>query len=184
MARYSRVASRYARAIFDWLKSDEKNVRSVITDLEKFAKLLESHSDLFLLSSGRLFSESDRNAVLSDIADRLKFNESTRKILFLLSKSRRLTIVSELISSLKEQLFASLDIVPIVVETRDDLGAEDKKRIEKRFQTLFGKKIEPRFIVASSLIGGVRVLAQGKSYEGSMAGWMSQLEERLLEGSV
>jgi len=70
------------------------------------------------------------------------------------------------------------------VKTAEELDDSHKSKIEQRFGKILGKKVEARYEIDPSLIGGLRVDAGGRTYDGSVDGWLTSFEERLVGGYV
>ena len=67
--------------------------------------------------------------------------------------------------------------------SRDELGSAQQKKIEERFEKFFGKPVEADFEVNPSLYGGVRVTAEGTTYDGTLATRLARMKETLVGGA-
>jgi len=74
------------------------------------------------------------------------------------------------------------NVVSLSVETATSLETDEKKKIEDRFTKILGKKVEASYKVDPALLGGLRVTAAGRTYDGSLTGWLSSFEESLITG--
>lgn len=181
MARHDKVAARYARAIFDFLK-DETKIRAAIEELNRFAALVEGHPELNLVLTGEMFSGSARTEIVNDVAAKLKLSDSTKQILTQISNLRRIGHVKAIAERLNQLLLEAASVVPLEVQSASELSSADKTKVQTKFEKLFGKKVEASFLVDPNLIGGVRVSASGKTYDGSVSGWLGELSEQLVGG--
>jgi F-type H+-transporting ATPase subunit delta len=183
MARLDKVAGRYAKAIFGYLKSEPK-VKVVQSELEAFAHLVDRQPELKRIFYSRLFSHTDRSAVIDDLCGRLKLSDDTRRTLRVISEMKRLESLKSIADKLGGLLLEAAQTVPLQVEAVSELGNDEKKKLEQKFSKILGKKIEAKYRIDPSLIGGVRVTAGGRTYDGSVSGWLSNFEERLVGGVI
>lgn len=176
-----KIAARYAKAIFDYLGEPSRR-EAVARELAQIGRLSVESRELGLLFSLAIFSDEKRRAIIDDLAGRLSLSEDTRRILRVLSRSRRLNEVQRIAERLHDLILKSEEIVAIRVESAFSLDSSAKSLIESRFGSMLNKKIEAIYVEDPSLIGGVRVTAGGKTYNGSIAGWLQNFEERLVGG--
>jgi len=182
MARHERVASRYAKALFDHLGDVEKS-RSVQRELEGFSNLVNTHADLTKVLHRELFPLVQRRAVIQDIVQKLKLSQVSTRILIVLSESRRLGLLSVIVEKLKLLLLQASSIVPLQIETATDLTQDEREKIERKFSRILKQKVDANYIVDPTVIGGLRVTASGRTYDGTISGWLSAIREQLAEGS-
>lgn len=99
-----------------------------------------------------------------------------------MSSAKRLGLLASVAERLQLILLESTNVMPLIVETATTLEADEKKKIEEKFQTLLGKKVEATYIVVPSLIGGLKATAGGRTYDGSLVGWLNSFEDSLISG--
>lgn len=136
-----------------------------------------------MLTTG-VFSEEDRKAVLNDIFDKASVSADARRVLLVISELKRLRSLPEISVKLTELLLQGENIIPVSVGSSHSLGGEEKKQIESRFTKILGSPVEASYYTDPKLIGGVRVTANGKTYDGTISGWLNRFEEILVGGQV
>ena len=176
-----KVSQRYAKAVFDYLK-DEAKVRSMIGELQEFAMLIEGSSELTLVLTSDVYSDNERLAVVNDLVGKAKLSKDTQRVLLVLTTAKRLDHLRSIVEKLKLILLESGNVVSLSVETATSLETEEKKKIEDKFTKILGKKVEASYKVDPALLGGLRVTAAGRTYDGSLTGWLSSFEESLITG--
>ena len=176
-----KVSQRYAKAVFDYLK-DEAKVRSMIVELQEFAMLIEGSSELTLVLTSDVYSDNERLAVVNDLVGKAKLSKDTQRVLSVLTAAKRLDHLKSIVDKLKLILLESGNVVSLSVETATSLETDEKKKIEDRFTKILGKKVEASYKVDPALLGGLRVTAAGRTYDGSLTGWLSSFEESLITG--
>ena len=187
----TKVAARYAKAIVEtYLKgagsnsADASNVKKIGEELERFASTIESNEELKTVLLTDLFSAPEREAIVEDIAAKLGLSTETKKILKVVSESKRLKATRSIAERLHLLLLDSAGIVPIQVLSAGELNGEERKKVETKFKKVFGKEVEASYEVEPSLMGGLRVTAVGKTYDGSVSGWLEIIEEKLVGGRI
>lgn len=176
-----KVSQRYAKAIFDHLKDTEK-IRKVANELSEFAVMIEDHAELTLVLTSDVYSEEIRKNIVEDLATKTKLSEDAKKALLILSSAKRLDHLKGVSEKLQQILLESANVTALNIESATTLEAEEKKKIEEKFKTILGKKVEANYKVDPNLIGGLRVTAAGRTYDGSLTGWLNSFEENLISG--
>ena len=176
-----KVSQRYAKAIFDHLKDADK-IRMVANELSEFAVMIEDHAELTLVLTSDVYSEEIRKNIVEDLATKTKISADAKKALLILSSAKRLDHLKGVSEKLQQILLESANVTALNIESATTLEAEEKKKIEEKFKTILGKKVEANYKVDPNLIGGLRVTAAGRTYDGSLTGWLNSFEENLISG--
>jgi len=177
-----RVAAPYAKAIFEFLDGKAK-ARNVVSELLEFCSLVDSHKELKLVCTSEVFSAKKQRGVVDGVSAAMKLSKETQRILSMLTDSKRLKKVDAVAEGLKVLLLESQKIVSLEVEASEDLSDTEKKAIEQKFKAALGQDVEATFSVAADLLGGIRVTAGSKTYDGTLATRLMTLKERLVGGS-
>ncbi len=183
MAMLGKVASRYAKALFDDLKG-KKHAETVLDEITRFAALTQSHAELSRVIGSPGFTESQKTAIVSDVAEKMRLSKESIQILKSISRMRRTEYLPAIAKRLRVKLLESEGIQPIHVWTAEAVGADEKKSIEDKFSKLLGRKVEATYESNPQLVGGLRVVANGRTYDGTVSGWLSEMQERLVEGEA
>lgn len=183
MAKLDKVASNYARAIFGYL-NDTAKTRALIDELRAFSDVVNSHDELAHVLNTEVFVDKKRNEVVEDLTAKLKISPDTRRILLVLSSLKRLNQTAAIAEKLHLLLLSAASVVPLKVETAVALETGERKQVEQKFNKILGKKVEATYVVDPTLIGGLRVTAGTRTYDGSLAGQLGVIEEKLIGGTV
>lgn len=172
-----RVAKRYARALFATALKLEM-VDSVESDLDAIAGMLDTDARFrhFLLSPE--FGREEKIQITGKLFSDRVTAVTLQAIRLILTKGRE----SE-IGSIREE-FAVLrrefgSVVHTVVTSAEELGAEERRKLEAKLEASTGKKIEAEYRVDSRLIGGLRVAYGNHVLDGSIRGSLNRLREAL-----
>ncbi len=183
MELHGKIAARYARAILDWVGKPEK-AKTLAEELKSFGSLIAENPELKVVLTTRVFTEKDRRGVLEDLFAKTGLSEEAKRTVLVISELKRLRSLPAIANKLTELLLTAENIVPVTVVSSSALGADEKKQIEARFSKLLGNSVEAAYNVEPKLIGGVRVTAGGKTYDGTISGWLNRFEEILVGGNI
>ena len=183
MAHLDKISTRYAKAIYEYLKSEAK-VRPVVAALRGLAQAVMENATLKNVLATELFSPSQRRGVIEDLCSKMAFDENTKRVLLVLSEQGRLTHLSQIAERLNQLVLESANTVPLTVTAALELAEDDKKKIENKFKKILGKEVEASYQINPELFGGLKVTAGGRTFDGSLSGWLSKLEEKLIGGRI
>ncbi len=177
-AKASRAANRYARAIFDVVGGEKTQLAAVLVDLKNIVHLMQSSESVMSVLTNPAFALGKRVLLVSDLGEKIQVSVESKKILAVVARADRVSALPEIIEQIEKLRLRQANLVPIVVESAVQLSAEEKKRIISRFGLVLGKPVEPTFLLNTTLIGGFRAMANGKTYDGSVTGWLNNFQER------
>ncbi len=178
----SKVANRYARAVIEWLGSDDKKVSHVVDELEAFGALQKSHKELSQVLGSKRFPYQKQDEILSAVCEKAGAGADTVRVLRLLLEQGRIREVASITENIRLLILESQKVIPIRVQSAYDLSKEEKEKLVTKFSSFLGKEVDAFYETETDLIGGLRVTAAGKTYDGSLSGWLNHFEERL--GSI
>ncbi len=180
MAKLNRVVSVYAKSFYEGLPKNSLDV--VIEELKQFAGWLSESPELKRTLVSPMLSREHKATILKDVLTKVKADKATMQVLIILGEKRRLEGVGGIAQQLEDLKLQSEGIIPIFVSSGLALDSSRQKQVEARFEKLLNKKVKANYVVEPALIAGVSVTAAGKTYEGSMAGWLSRLNEEFSGG--
>lgn len=183
MPHLDKISTRYAKAIYDFLKTEAK-VRPVVKDLITVTKTVEGNPDLKRVMTTELFSAEQRRGIVEDLASKFGFGADTKRVLLLLSVQGRLSHTGQIAERLNQLVLEASGVIPLGVTAALELSDDDKKKIEAKFKKILGKEVEATYHLNPELFGGLKVSAGGRTFDGSLSGWLSSLEEKLIGGSL
>lgn len=178
MARFEKVASRYAKAIFDF--QSKAKAKDFLEELEKFSQLLSENKDLQQMVSSDLFSGEKQKDVVKDLTTKLKMSEATQRTLQVIAEGKRLNALPLILDRLNVLMLEAADVFPLKVDTAVSLSVDQREKIENKFSKLLGRKVQANYNMDEKLIGGVRVTAGNRTFDGSLSGWLSAVQEELV----
>ncbi|NBX93838.1 MAG: ATP synthase F1 subunit delta [Proteobacteria bacterium] len=183
MAKLDRVALRYAKAVFDFL-GDPKKVDGVTQELKVFSSALDANPELMGALTNEAFSTEKRALVVKDVAQQMGLSQDAIKVLNVLTENRRVRSTEAVAERLHNLNLEAAEIAPLFVEAPVELSAAEKKQVEEKFSKILGKKVEAHYVLEPTLLGGLRVTAAGRTYDGTLSGWLENMEEKLIGGRI
>jgi F-type H+-transporting ATPase subunit delta len=183
MAKVDRATLRYAKAAFDFL-GDAKKAGEVSAELKVFAKALSENPELQIALTNEAFSTSDRVLVVKDVAQKQGLSENAIRVLAVLAENRRILITESVAERVHQLALEAAEIASLEVESSEELKADDRKKVEDQFAKILGKKVEAKYSLDPTLLGGLRVTAAGRTYDGTLSGWLEKMEEKLMGGHL
>lgn len=181
MAKHSKLGTRYAKAIFDFLGSSDK-ARDIVVELALFSDALDAHKELEQVCCSDAFGTEDRTSIVADVAGVLKLSNDSVRILSVISEAKRVSYVKEIAESLRLLALEASGVLPVEVQSAADLSDSEKEKVAEKFSKILGKPVEASFEKVPALKGGLRVIAGGKTYDGSVATRLAALKEQMLGG--
>ncbi|MDP3174213.1 MAG: F0F1 ATP synthase subunit delta [Phenylobacterium sp.] len=171
----SNVGGRYAQALFD-LAKDEKNLAAVEADLKSLKAALAESRDLRLLLASPSFGLEDKGRGLVAIADKAKFNPTTRKFLGLLAANGRARALAAVITAFEALTAEQRGSVSAQVTTALPLSAAQSKGVAAALRQALGKDPEIETRVDPSILGGIKVRVGSRLFDASLRSKLDSLK--------
>jgi F-type H+-transporting ATPase subunit delta len=177
--RSSRVAKRYARALLG-LSNEQSQLQAWGAELERLARVIELPEVEAAFASPEV-SLASKIEALATITDKLELSFPVRSFTTVVARHGRipdLPAVAEVYSTMLDKLMGRARANLIFAVQPNDA---DVKQIVSKLELIAHKQILPTIKVDRSLLGGVIVELEGKTYDGSLTSRLMQAQ-RLLAG--
>lgn len=175
----TRAARAYANAIFSG--ADVVSLQKTYDELKSLSDLIAENRELRLVVQGFVGTESQRAGVIDDIVKRLSPSDYTRRCLSVLQESGRLSGLKEVVRQLRGSISRLSKVQDLQVRSARTLNPDLRRKIEGTFEKLLQSPVQASYDVDPKLLGGVKVSVGGKTYDASVTGTLSALEETFLE---
>ncbi|MCK6554982.1 ATP synthase F1 subunit delta [Candidatus Binatia bacterium] len=174
----SRVARRYARAIFA-LAQEGKQLQPVADELGRLGTLAGDPAVLAVLKSPTL--SLDNRAKLADALVReLALNTSVANLVRLLAQHHRLGELAGIRDAYQALLDIELGRVRITLRSARPLEPPQHDAIVAAFAIRTGKTVIPTVVVDPELLGGIQVEVGNKVFDGSVRTQLDRLAHELV----
>ncbi|MDE2488897.1 MAG: F0F1 ATP synthase subunit delta [Alphaproteobacteria bacterium] len=171
----SNVGERYAQALFD-LANEQKTVAAVEADLKSLKAALAESRDLKSLLASPAFSAEDKGRGLSAIAEKAKFDATTRKFLGLLAANGRASTLPAVITAFEALAARARGAVSAEVTTALPLSAAQAKGVAAALRQALGKDPEITTRVDPAILGGIRVKVGSRLFDASLRSKLESLK--------
>jgi F-type H+-transporting ATPase subunit delta len=169
------VGGRYAQALFD-LATDEKRVAAVEADLKSLKAALRESKDLRVLVGSPAFGAEAKGKALAAIADKAKFNPTTKKFLGLLAANGRADILASVITGYEALSAKARGAVSAQVTTAVALSPAQSKGVAAALRQALGKDPEIETRVDPAILGGIKVQVGSRLFDASLKSKLDSLK--------
>lgn len=174
-------ANRYAKALFDVAVSENTELSKVGKDLSEITELFQENTELTEAVQRPGVPDHARIAVIEQVADRMGLTPPVKKLLVMLTQSRKLELVKLLSEAYNERLRAHQNVVRAEVTSAVPLSTDRTRALEDRLSQVTGKKVELSVDVDPALLGGVVAKIGSTIYDGSVKTQLERLRQELVE---
>ncbi len=175
------VANQYAQALADVLAEEAAGLDgpAAVAQLRAFEQLLEGSRELWNVLLSPAVGAADKRAVVERLAGALGLAPVIRNFLLVVVHRRRIGLLDQIREALEEVLDARAGIVRAHVRSWDELDAALQERLAESLTAVAGSRVECRYEIDKSLLGGAVVRIGSTIYDGSVRGRLEALRERL-----
>lgn len=176
------LARRYAQALFLMARRDG-TIERVETDLETIDALLRTQPNLLRALRAPVIARPQKR----DLVRRLlasQVSNLTLRFLYLLIDKRREAVLPEVNRQFRALSYGAENILPVTATVARRLTAEERTRLTETLGRRTGKTVALAEAVDPELIGGVVLRLGDTIIDGSVAGHLQRLRQRLLGGTA
>lgn len=174
----SAVAERYGRAIFE-LAEEAGQAAGLTQQLANFAAAYTLSPELRAVLSNPLVDQSQRDAVLKEIAARLGLSPLATTAVRYVASRRRMSSLPEIARRLGSLADEKAGVVRASVTSAGQLSESYYEKLKTELEGLTGRKIILERRQDPSLIAGVVTRIGDNTIDGSVRGKLDQLERQL-----
>jgi F-type H+-transporting ATPase subunit delta len=171
----SNVGGRYAQALFD-LATDQKQVTAVEADLKSLKAALADSRELKVLLHSPSFGSDDKGKGLAAIADKAKFDPTTKKFLGLLAANGRAAALPAVITAFERLAADARGTVSAQVVTAVPLTPAQSKGVAAALRQALGKDPEIETRVDPAILGGIKVRVGSRLFDASLKSKLDSLK--------
>lgn len=174
----TKVASRYAEALFEVVKSSKTDGQAVLEDLKAIKEIFESNDDLTMLVNHPDLKFEDKKSLIEK-AFKGKVQEEVLNLLFVLLQRRRINIVTLLAEDFMRLHYKDQNLEFAVVNSANELSDKQLDDIKSKLEKIFDKKLELKPSIDESLVAGVKVNIGDKVIDFSVKSKLKQMKQLL-----
>lgn len=168
----------YANALAD-IALAQGAAAPVVQQLGDFSAAYLQSAELRNVLSSPAVSKEEKRAVAEKVAAQLGASKIVRNFLFVVIDHQRVQLLPEIFDSFQSVLRDRQGVAEAEVFSAVPLSEAQKKEMTQTLEQATGKKIEAKFSLDASLLGGALVRVGDTIYDGSLRNRLDGLRERL-----
>lgn len=177
------VSRVYARALFEFGSQDSNSFKQTQSQMKQLVELIESHPILKRALYSPATANTEKSAIVEDLATRTGSTELLKRFLVLLAKKGRLSLLGRIQEDLNAVRLESEGGLLGLVVSADEMSDGDLASLAKDFSGKLNRPVEFKLEVDSRLIAGLKVTVNGVTYDGSLQAQIGRLREDFIHGT-
>ena len=150
------ISKRYAKALSGSI-ADESILNRALENLKDFGDAFEADRQLERFFSHPGISEAKKNALVSQLCDRLKAENVVRNLLAMLTQRRKILFLKNIAGYFEAVVDERLNQVRVNVTSAHPLTSENIEKLEVGLNRILGKTILIVTREDQTLIGGIQL---------------------------
>jgi F-type H+-transporting ATPase subunit delta len=171
------IAGRYARALFDMAKQNNR-LDEQLTELLTVRQTMRDHSQLSRAIQSPTVPSVVKKSILAQVLEN-RIKSTTLHFCYVLVDKNREVYLGLIIACYEELLREERGQVEVIVQSASALDDGLVRQVEQRMLEYTGKKVDLKFEVVPSLIGGLLIRIGDTVIDGSVRHQLTQIHERL-----
>lgn len=177
--RMRAIARPYARALFEVTQA-QRQTDKVRKELEQVRDAVSGSQDFRRFLASPVVADSDRKAVVSQVARRMMLSKITTNFLLLLSDKRRLNALEDIVVLFAEEADRAEGVVRAEAFAPVKLSAVQVSRLRAALEEMTGRKVVVEDNVDATLMGGLLVRIDGQIYDTTVKSQLAALRQQVL----
>lgn len=178
----SEIAREYGRGLY-LLAKEEGLAAAMLTEVRGITAILEAEQDYIALLGNLSLKREDRVALVDAAFSGHTMPHLVSFLKLMTERGYAAHIIGAL--AIYEDLYREAAGIALAeVTTAVPLTAAERAALREKLHRLTGKSCELSERLDPTLLGGVRVMVEGKLYDGSVSGKLARFKRRLKELSM
>jgi len=171
--------ARYATAFADVVTAAKLDTAAIDRQLADFLATWDASAELRTFFANPAIPAVQKVELLGKLNAKLGMQKELRNLIAVLIDNGRVGHVSEVAAAYRRILQERLGVRPAEIVTARELGKNERDSLMAEVAKLAGGKIDPRFTLDKSILGGAVVRIGSTVYDGSVKGRLERLKEVL-----
>jgi F-type H+-transporting ATPase subunit delta len=172
------ASHQYANALAD-VALEQGTAGPVLAQLKDFAGAYAESAELRNFLASPAVTGKEKHAVVEKLSARLGASKILRNFLFLVIDHHRTHMIPELAEALERVIRERQGIAEAQVSSAAELTEAQKKNLLQTLEKKTGKKIEAKYSLDKTLLGGAVVRIGDTVYDGSVRHRLNEMRARL-----
>jgi F-type H+-transporting ATPase subunit delta len=174
--------SHYARAFADVVTEAKLDSAAVDRQLNDFLGTWDGSKDLREVFENPAIPAAEKIAILDKMNAKLGMEKQVRNLIAVLIHNDRIAQVHEVVKAYRAEMDARQGIREAEIVTARELNEQERAALLAGVGKLAGAKIQAKFKLDKSILGGTIVRIGSTVYDGSVKGRLERLREELVAG--
>ena len=168
----------YANALAD-IALAQGAAEPALKQLNDFSSVYAQFAELRTFLASPAVALDAKHAVIEKLIARMGASKIIRNFLFVIADHRRTQLLPEIVATFQQVVRQRQGIAEAEISSAVELSAAQKTEMAKTLARLTGKKIETKYSLDPSLLGGAVVRIGDTIYDGSLRSRLNELRARL-----
>ena len=174
------IAGRYASAVFE-LAKEVSGLSALEADVAALGEALNESPELSSLIASPIYTREEQSGAMAALAARMKLSPMVGNMLALMASNRRLFVLPQLLSALRDMIADDKGEVTADVTVATKLTKAQAEKLAASLTKSIGKTVKLNATVDESLIGGLVVQVGSKMIDTSIRSKLASLQNVMKE---
>ncbi len=167
----------YAEALF-MLAAEENQVDSIGEPLKVIAEAMDENPEYVEFLGSPAISLEERLSAVDEAFG--KMPEYVVSFVKILCENRHISMFSDCVKEYFKLKMALSGRCVATIYSAVELSDTQKSSVSDKLKKITGKDIDPVYIIDESLIGGIKIEVEGKTYDGSIKSRLKDVKDVIL----
>lgn len=168
----------YANALAD-IALEQGAADPIRQQLSDFGAAYAESAELRNILSHPSVELSAKHAVIEKLVSRLGASKVLRNFLFVVVDHQRAHLLPEMVAMFGDVVRQRLGLAEAQITSAMEMNAAQKAQLQQTLEKVTGRKIQAKFALDPSLLGGAVVRIGDTIYDGSLRNRLNQMRARL-----
>ncbi len=169
----------YAEALY-MLAAENNNIEMYSEDLNLIKDIIKSNPEYIELLSSPAIPMGERLSAISEAFEG-RICDNIQSFLMILCENSNIRLLENCIDEFSHLVMAFSKKTTANIYSASLLNDEQKIALCKKLEAMTGKTVFPIFNIDETLIGGVKVEIDGKTYDGTVKHRLSEIKDVICE---
>jgi F-type H+-transporting ATPase subunit delta len=173
-------AKKYAKTLINIVGIDE--TPNALAELMLVDTLMVKNKDFKNMLLNPVFSQTDKENALKQVAEKVKLSEKMLKFVLHLTDLRVIVALSQIIKIATAIYLEKKKRAKATVLTPVEISKSQEERLKTSLKQLIDRDVDIEIVMDPTLLGGVLVKVGSTMYDSSLKGQLRLLKDELIKG--
>ncbi len=174
------TSDRYSLALFE-ISKENSELNTVENDIKIFLKVLKDSKDFFNFINNPTILKQEQGDGIKKISERMKFANTFKNFLLLLTEKRRIFFVERILNSFLKLVERNRGEVKAYLTSAKELNEVEIKKISTELSTILNSSINFKYILDKNLIGGIKIQVGSLMIDSTIKSKLRKYENKMME---